>query len=299
MKPLRPLVITFCMLAFYSCREGKIKQTESGMKYRVYREQNGRKPVPGDWVTVHMVYKQENDSVLFDSRENGKPLRFELPKPKFEGSFEEGLMYLGEGDSATFFINADSMFEKVILKNPQGIVKGRPTPGSHLKFDVSLVRVQTYQEAELEIALSESRQEQAEQKALEEYLSEKNIHAEKQHEGYYLLVTKPGSGKEIKAGDVVSMNYSAHFLNGILFNSSSKSGQPYSFTVGKGEVITGWDLAMEKLRAGDRALIVVPSPLAYGSEGVQKPNSKDYLIPPFSTLIIDVEVLKIEPSASR
>jgi|GEM_PF-796496 len=293
------LFFLFIAAVFFSCRQGTLKQTKSGMKYMVYRELNGKKPAAGDWVTVNMVYKEENDSVLFDSRQYGKPLRFALPKSKFAGSFEEGLMYLGEGDSATFFINADSMFEHVINKEAQGMLKHRPKPGSNLKFDVSLVRVQPYTEAEMEIAVEESRQEQAEHKTLDAYMKEKNIVAEKQPEGYYLLVQSRGNGKEIKEGDVVSINFSGHFLNGVDFDSNAKSGKPYSWTVGKEGVIKALDLAVLKLREGDKALLIVPSSLAYGSEGLKKPNSLTYIIPPFSTLIFEVEVVGSKPLARK
>ena len=97
-------LILLCVLLIASCKNRNEKTTPSGMKYITYREMNGKKPLAGDWVTIQMVYKQDNDSVLFDSRTLGKPLRFELPKSKFEGSFEEGLMLMNEGSRARFVI---------------------------------------------------------------------------------------------------------------------------------------------------------------------------------------------------
>ena len=293
------ILFTLALIGFYSCKEGKERQTKSGMKYIVYREMNGKKPQTGDWVTVHMVYQEENDSVLFDSRTYGRPLRFALPAPKFSGSFEEGLMQIGEGDSAAFFVNADSMFENVISKEAHGFIKHRPKKGSHLRFNVSLLRVQPFQEAEMEIAMNESRQEQAERTTLQSYLKEKNLQAEKEPEGYYIFIQVPGKGREIKAGDRVSINFSGHFLNGAIFDSNEKSGKPYSFVAGTGEVIKGWDLAIQKLREGDKAMLIIPSSLAYGGDGLKRPNSLSYVIPPFSTLIFDIEVLKSEPLAKK
>lgn len=295
-----PNIIALSLLfIFFSCQKGTERKTRSGMKYTVYRETGGKKPHAGDWVTVSLVYKEENDSVLFDSRTLGRPLRFELPAPKFEGSFEEGLMCLGEGDSATFFINADSMFEKVIVKENNGQVKHRPAPGSHLLFDVALLRVQPFQEAEMEIAMQESRQEQAEKKTLDAYLAEKNITAEKEEEGYYLSVQSHGNGSQVKAGDVVSLNFTGRFLNGVEFDSNAKTGKPYSFLVGSGSVIKAWDLAVQKLHEGDKAMLIIPSSLGYGAEGLRRPNSVTYVIPPFSTLIFDIEVVKSAKTASK
>lgn len=294
-----PRLLFVAAIVMGSCNEGKEKQTRSGMTYRVYREMNGRKPHAGDWVTVNMVYSDEKDSVLFDSRSSGKPLRFALPEPKFTGSFEEGLMYLGEGDSATFYISADSMFEKVILKEAGGKVSRRPEPGSKLKFDVSLLRVQPFQEAEMEIAMNESRQERAERNALESFLKEKNIVAEKQPQGYYLIIQNPGGKNLIKQGEVVAVNFTGRFLNGAIFDSNLKSGKPYVFKVGAGEVIRGWDLALQNLHEGDKAMLIVPSALGYGSDGLKRAGSLVYIVPPFSTLIFDIEVVKAEEVSSR
>ncbi len=299
MKYFSIIFLSAFVFVFFSCQKGKELKTKSGMKYRVYREANGKKPNTGDWVTVNMVYSDNKNSVLFDSRKFGKPLRFALPAPKFIGSFEEGIACIGEGDSATFFISADSMFEKVISKEANDPLKNRPEKGSVLKFDVSLERVQSSREAEMEIAMNESKQEQAEKKALEEYMKEKNIPAEKQPEGYYLNITTAGKGKLITAGTRVSVIYSGYFLNGAVFDSNVKSPKPYSFTAGRKEVMKTWDWAIQKLHEGDKATLIIPSSLAYGSEGIKKPNTFTYFIPPFSTLIYEIEVVKSEAMAKK
>ena len=299
MNIFKTSLIGLFVILFFSCREGNEKRTKSGMKYIVYREVNGKKPKTGDWVTVNMVYKEENDSVLFDSRTYGKPLRFALQEPKFPGSFEEGLTYLGEGDSATFFVNADSLFEHVIAKEISGENTRRPKPGSLLKFDVSLVRVQPYQEAEMEIAMEESKQERAERNALESYLKEKQLVIERHPEGYYLDIRTQGKGKEIRQGDTVSVNFTGRFLNGAIFDSNTKTGKPYTFILDKGEVIDGWYLAFQRMHEGDQAMLIVPSSLGYGNEGLKRQNGLNYIIPPFSTLIFDIEVLSSRPLAKK
>jgi FKBP-type peptidyl-prolyl cis-trans isomerase FkpA len=290
-KRIFAIILTAAVII--SCNKGKEKTTPSGMKYITYKELNGKKPKVGDWVTVEMVYKDESDSLLFDSRNLGKPLRFELPQSKFEGSFEEGLMLMGEGDSASFFINADSMYQHVISK--QGATVKRPKPGSKLRFDVSLLRVQPYREAEMEIAMEESRQEQAEKKTLEIYFQEKNIHPEMQKEGYYILMKSSGKGNQVKLNEKVSVNFTGYFLNGVIFDSNKDSGKPYTFIVGNHEVIEGWELAVQKLRNGDKATLIIPSALAYGREGIKRGNSMKYFVPPFSTLIFDFEVIDSWP----
>ena len=78
------------------------KKTASGFTYRVYKNIDGPKPKVGDYVTIHLVNRTADDSILFDSRKAGQPMRFRLERIPFEGSFEEGLTYISPGDSATF-----------------------------------------------------------------------------------------------------------------------------------------------------------------------------------------------------
>jgi len=303
---IKVLGIIFIVLATVSCKKGKVMHTASGTKYILYREHDAKRPVVGDWVTVEMVYKDEKDSIMYDSRKEGKPIRFAVRKSPFAGSFEDALTYLAEGDSATFFVSADSMYAKVFSKNADSSQLRLPKRGSILKFDVSLLKVQPYKEAEMEIAMKESRLERAELDNLEKYLKEKNITAEKQREGYYLIINSHGKGEAIKNGSEVEINYTGRFLNGVQFDSNSRIGKPYHFQVGNHKVIAGWDIAFQKLHKGDKATLIIPSRLGAGSQGIIKPQNSvkspsdnGYIIPPFSTLVFDVEVLDNPPSAAH
>jgi FKBP-type peptidyl-prolyl cis-trans isomerase FkpA len=286
------------LLAVFACKRTNEKRTASGMKYILHAHKEGKKPAEKDYVTVKMVYTDENDSVLYDTRVGGKPVRFQLSNSPFAGSLEEGLMELSVGDSATLFVSADSMYEKVWSKEPNNIMQ-KPKQGSFLKFYIKLMRVQTYNEAELEMALNESHQIEAEQKALESYFREKNISPAMQPEGYYIISQSEGKGQPIEQGALVQVNYRGTFLNGGVFDSNAKSGKPYSFTVGGNEVITGWDLAFKKLKAGDRVTLIIPSKLAYGAEGLRNLNMTTYRVPPFSTLVFDIEVVNAKSIAKK
>jgi FKBP-type peptidyl-prolyl cis-trans isomerase FkpA len=277
-----------------SCKPGKERRTASGMRYILYEhKEGGKKPVKGDYVTVRMLYTDANDSILHDSRV--KPVRFQLKQSPFVGSMEEGLMELSEGDSATLFVSADSLYDKVLSKD-SGNTMDKPRPGSFLKFHVKLARVQNYNDAELEMALNENRMIEAEQKALENYLKEKNITSIGEPEGYIIVKKADGNGAPIVDGTTVQVNFTGMFLNGMVFDSNAKSGRPYTFTIGLNEVIAGWEFAFRKLRQGDKATLIIPSKLGYGKQGMMRPNSSTYVVPPFSTLIFDVEVVRTIPA---
>lgn len=106
--------------------------------------------------------------------------------------------------------------------------------------------------------------------------------------GLTYLITKKGTGPQLKAGDTVIMNYTGTLTNGVKFDSSHDRNEPFEFNLGAGRVIKGWDEGVGKLHVGDHAILVIPGKLAYGPKGV--PN----VIPPDATLIFIVEVVDIK-----
>ena len=106
--------------------------------------------------------------------------------------------------------------------------------------------------------------------------------------GLTYLITKKGTGPQLKAGDTVILNYTGTLTNGVKFDSSHDRNEPLTFTLGAGRVIKGWDEGVGKLRVGDHAILVIPGKLAYGPRGV--PN----VIPPDATLIFMIEVVDVK-----
>jgi FKBP-type peptidyl-prolyl cis-trans isomerase len=97
-----------------------------------------------------------------------------------------------------------------------------------------------------------------------------------------------GKGAEAKAGDTVSVHYVGTLLDGTEFDSSRKRGTPFVFTLGKGQVIRGWDQGVAGMKVGGKRKLVIPPALAYGDHGMGK------VIPPNSTLQFEVELVDIK-----
>jgi FKBP-type peptidyl-prolyl cis-trans isomerase FkpA len=96
-----------------------------------------------------------------------------------------------------------------------------------------------------------------------------------------------GSGPVAKAGDNVSVHYTGTLADGTKFDSSVDRGQPFSFPLGKGRVIKGWDFGVAGMQVGGKRKLIIPSDEGYGPEGYPG------LIPPNATLVFEVELLKI------
>lgn len=106
--------------------------------------------------------------------------------------------------------------------------------------------------------------------------------------GLTYIITKNGDGAQINAGDNVIVNYTGMLTNGEKFDSSLDRNQPFSFLVGAGMVIKGWDEGLQKLRIGDQAILIIPSSIGYGERGAGG------VIPPNATLIFIIEVLGVK-----
>lgn len=108
--------------------------------------------------------------------------------------------------------------------------------------------------------------------------------------GLQIGVTLRGSGLQPQPGQVVIAHYRGTLQDGKEFDSSYKRNQPFAFTLGRKQVIKGWDEGFAQLRVGDKATFIIPPQLAYG-EKQRGP------IPPNSTLRFDVELLDVKPSS--
>jgi len=104
-------------------------------------------------------------------------------------------------------------------------------------------------------------------------------------------ITHQGDGPEAELGDQISVHYTGYLWEdgkpGQKFDSSLDRGQPYTFTLGAGMVIRGWDMAFEGMKKGTKARLIIPPVLGYGARGYGQ------AIPPNSTLCFDVELVDI------
>lgn len=98
---------------------------------------------------------------------------------------------------------------------------------------------------------------------------------------------RAGTGPECKAGDSVTVHYTGTLEDGTKFDSSRDRGQPFTFTLGAGRVIRGWDVGVAGMKVGGHRKLTIPAEEGYGSRGAGA------AIPPNSTLEFDVELIRI------
>ncbi|MCX6273228.1 MAG: FKBP-type peptidyl-prolyl cis-trans isomerase [Bacteroidetes bacterium] len=288
---LRKCMYLLIPIAMVACTGSGFKKTDSGLEYQIHKgNKDAAKPEIGDMLTVSLVYKTEKDSILLDSRKNTTPFRIPLSKPEYPGDIYEGMALLHVGDSATFLILADSFFIKTAKAQLPPFIK----PGSKLKFNIKLISLQKkadYEKQQKEMMDKQMKQmaemKEKEQADVQKYLKDNKITTTPLESGLYFIDVKKGKGTQAATGKKVKVQYKGMLLDGTVFDSSEKHGQPFEFNLGAGEVIPGWDEGVAKMKAGGKAKLIVPSSLAYGSRGMGN-------IPPFSPLVFEIELVSVE-----
>jgi len=109
---------------------------------------------------------------------------------------------------------------------------------------------------------------------------------ETKNNGLIIKILQEGKGEGAKDGNTVSVNYIGTLKDGKKFDSSLDRGVPFSFKLGAGEVIKGWDLGVLGMKVGEKRRLTIPPELAYGERGIGP-------IPPNSTLIFQIELLSV------
>lgn len=120
---------------------------------------------------------------------------------------------------------------------------------------------------------------------------EKTVETITTDSGLQYIILKEGTGDCPKKGKRATVHYTGWLeedgKTGRKFDSSVDRGEPFTITVGVGQVIKGWDESLLGMKVGEKRRVVIPSSLGYGSHGVGG------IIPPHATLIFEVELLKI------
>ena len=269
--------VLFCSLVLLNiigC--GGKKRTASGVEYTIHTHKGGTKVTEGSFVSLNMQYETK-DTIIFTSYNKAKPLQFKFQKNLFNGMLNQGLLEMGKGDSATFWVLADSVYSQ----NMPRIVK----KGDKIKYTVSVLGVQTQEEFTKDRKAAQTALLAADKQKIDAYLAtHKDLSMTYAESGLAYKIDNPGSGESPKIGTKVKAKYKTSLLDGTVVNSSDG----VAIEVKVNTQTRGVREALLMLKKGGKGTFIIPSALAYRDRTFEK-------IPSNSPLIYEVEVINISP----
>lgn len=277
------------------------KKSDNNIIYRVNKANAEGKQVQENDITIGKFSIKINDSIIQNTYSAPKdhPCFLVSQQTKvFKGDLMDAITMMREGEDYTFAFPVDSM--RKMMNIPATINEG------YVYYKVKVAQSITKEQFEQqEKARQDSIKAQneilkvKEQETIANYLKTNNW-SDKNIEGIYYKELKEGTGELAKAGDVVKVHYIGQLLDGTYFDTSvdtvakannlynpQRKYEPLEFPIGAGKMIPGFEIAVRQMKQGGRAVVVLPSNLAYGDRDMG-------VIKPYSPLMFTLELVSIE-----
>lgn len=283
-------ILTVVALMFTACgkKEG-FEVTDSGLQYQfVSKGESGLQPEEGQVVTLNLSMVSAGDSVLMEA--SNMPIQKVAEMWNMKGGIEEAFAMLSEGDSLIAKVKAGDLFTRtwqrpvpVNMKEEELItcVIGlkKIYDAEDFEKEQAMARVGEIESYRQQTLSDKKDQMEADIKIIDAYLKKNNIDAETSEHGIRYVILEDGNGPKPEVGDQVHVNYTGNVLEGEYFDTSDEDKanefglhdprrdyKPLPFVLGTGGVIHGWDEGIALLNQGAKAILYIPSPMAYGDQ---------------------------------
>jgi FKBP-type peptidyl-prolyl cis-trans isomerase len=294
-----------CIIALSACTT-PFKKTKDGAQFKVISVKKGPRLITGNFMEMSVMVKYK-DSVLVSSADDGMPQYGLYDTANFPMPFKEVFKNVHVGDSIVIRVSTDSLIAKgqaaPFMKKGQFIYQSytivnvyntkEEADAAQKKYIPAAKakgRVKEIAQIEKDLAANKAVIDQ-DSKLIDEYLAKNNIKATKTKWGTYIAVQTEGTGNNLTASEIASVNYTGRtFDSSKVFDSNIdpkfKHVQPLDVNLGQYQgMMLGWTDALLQMKKGTKATIYVPSSLAYGKDGRQ-PEIK-----PNAILVFDMEVV--------
>lgn len=286
---LSAVICLSAMMLFTACNEKfpGYKKTQSGLYYKFYSQNSSAtQPKLSDFMKVDMSCYLD-DSLYYDWQGTQHEVFTQLLEPIFKGDLQEAYAMMHIGDSASFYVKADSVAVLYYEQDPEAVGL---KPEDFFRYEVKLLEVKSEEDFMADIEKMKTKMMEESRKALSEYVTANGITVTPEASGVYIIPMEKGKGQRPQKGDKVEVDFAATLLNGQSVGSTFGSPDKLSFVLGEGYTIQGWEEIVPKMQLGERVKAIIPFDLAYGEHSVGS-------IPAYSNLVYDIRLLKITTAA--
>ena len=265
----------------------KEKVLDNGIKLKYFKHGDGKAIEDGQIVMLNLQYFDHDGNELLNKVGNDPVVLLKDSSWKNNGIIYEVIDNLEKGDSVFFQITT----EKFLENDPRLATTPDSLKDKLLSFYCGVENVmnkdefESFKREQYEKMLNQMNNNMEEQliidaQIIDQYLVDKNIEAINTASGLRYVILEAGSGPNASVGSSAKVRYIGMLLDGTTFDSGE-----YTFNLGQGQVIRGWDEGIGYFNKGAKGTLYIPSALGYG------PNGSGEAIPPNSILIFDIELL--------
>mgnify|MGYP001333478196 FL=1 len=283
--------ITILFFTIFSCVDRE-KVLDNGVELKYFKNGSGQEIEDGQIVMINLQYFDYDGNELLNKVGNDPVVLQKDSSWESSGIIYNVIDNLVKGDSVFFQLTTEQFFKNA----PQSVEVPDSVKNKMISFYCGIQDVMSQNEFEdFQRIQYEKMQQEMEQQSndqlsidlelIDNYLKENNITAKSADSGLRYVITKMGSGENAAPGDNVTVHYTGMLLNGEKFDSSLDRNQPFSFQLGQGMVIRGWDEGITYFNKGSEGTLYIPSTLGYGASGAGG------VIPPNAVLIFEIQVL--------
>lgn len=295
----KPSILLITLLLLAACNFNKqnsiypgYSKTTSGMYYHRYTIGAGKNyPDQGDFLELQLQFFKDSVPLtlhVFKNEHQSDTLTFDTLQKQFQ--LYEAVAMLCEGDSCSFICSTSRLLDTSKFTGIASLLKNDSLVRIEAKL-LKLIPFKERQEKKQSYDLWCKEMLKHELVQLQQYLDTTELPFPKSPDenGMYYYVEQKGNGKICKRGDNISIRYQGKFLNGTIFDDNTVQHEALNFNLGEsGQVIKGIELALYKMHEGDKAILLLPSSLAFGSKG-----DAGGIVSPFKTVTFALEILKI------
>jgi FKBP-type peptidyl-prolyl cis-trans isomerase FkpA len=298
--------------AISSCGQVDFKKTRTGLMYKIFDKGSRKDSLARIDNVVKLNYTQKLNDSLLQSSYGKMPIFVKISTPdQVNYSPLEVLPLMRKGDSAVTVQMIDTLLKQGLAQQlPPTAKKGdRLTTTlrilqvftsdslARLDYDAEMKKDEPRRMKEMQEQREKQEKEmvqkkEEEAKFIEDYLASKNIKTVKSPKGVYVQVINEGTGAKADSGKFVAVMYRGSTFKGKVFDTNMDTSfhhtDPITFTIGRREMVDGFEEGIKYLREGGQAIIYVPGVLAYG------PQSRPPDIGPYENLIFELRLVSVK-----